>query len=154
MCVCVVLIGMSPGRFCISLFGHENHVSCQRERRRRPAYRAPYTGNTPTAVRALACIENGQSEVSPWPVPRVAPSLAMSKDAAAERGSQPAQRDEPAHSHTVSICGGVSPPTCHKRYLTSCDYDVRGFSSHSTLITVSLVLYRYRVSCEVGTVAR
>ena len=44
-------------------------------------------------------------------VPCVAPSLAMSTDAAAERGSQPAQRDELAHSHTVPICGGVSPPT-------------------------------------------
>ena len=35
----------------------------------------------------------------------------MSTDAAAERGSQPAQRDELAHSHTVPIRGGVSPPT-------------------------------------------
>ena len=35
----------------------------------------------------------------------------MSKDAAAERGSQPAQRDELAHPHTVPNCGGVSPPT-------------------------------------------
>ena len=67
-------------------------------------------------LRALACIENGQSEVSPRPVPRVAPSLAMSKDAAAERGSQPAQRDELTHSRTVPICGGVSHPTNVSRY--------------------------------------
>ena len=46
-------------------------------------------------------------EVSPRPDPRVAPSLAMSNDAAAERGSQPAQRDELAHSHTVPIGDGV-----------------------------------------------
>ena len=62
-------------------------------------------------LRARACIEYGQSEGSPRLVPRVAPSLAMSTDAAAERGSQPAQRDELAHSHTVPICGGGSPPT-------------------------------------------
>ena len=60
---------------------------------------------------ARACLENGQPGVSPRLVPRVAPSLAMSTDAAAERGSQPAQRDELAHSHLVPICGGVSPPT-------------------------------------------
>ena len=60
---------------------------------------------------ARACLESGQPEVSPRLVPRVAPSLAMSTDAAAERGSQPAQRDELAHSHLVPICGGVSPRT-------------------------------------------
>ena len=35
----------------------------------------------------------------------------MSNDVAAERGSQPAQRDELAHSHTVPIGDGVSPLT-------------------------------------------
>ena len=38
----------------------------------------------------------------------VAPSLAMSTDVAEERDSQPAQRDELAHSHTVPIGDGVS----------------------------------------------
>ena len=57
---------------------------------------------------ARACLENGQPEVSPRLVPRVAPSLAMSTDAAAERGSQPAQRDELAHSCLVPIRGGGS----------------------------------------------
>ena len=72
----------------------------------------------------------------------VAPSLAMSNDVppvAAERDSQLAQRDEPAHSHTVSICGGVSPPTCHKRYLTSCDYE--GPRVTSPVVCTALFLY-------------
>ena len=60
---------------------------------------------------ARACLENGQPGVSPRLVPRVAPSLAMSTDAAAERGSQPAQRDELAHSQTVPIGDGVLPLT-------------------------------------------
>ena len=69
-------------------------------------------------LRARACLESewpaigGFSlELSPRLASRVAPSLAMSTDAAAERGSQPAQRDELAHSHLVPICGGVSPRT-------------------------------------------
>ena len=40
----------------------------------------------------------------------VAPSLAMSTDVAEERDSQPAQRDELAHSHIVPTRGGVLPP--------------------------------------------
>ena len=56
-------------------------------------------------------VRNGQSEVSPRLVPHVAPSLAMSTDVAAERGSQPAQRDELAHSQTVPIGDGVLPLT-------------------------------------------
>ena len=46
---------------------------------------------------------NVRLEISPRPDSRVAPSLAMSNDAAAERGSQPAQRDELAHSHLVPM---------------------------------------------------
>ena len=67
-------------------------------------------------LHARACLESGQPEVSPRLVSRVAPSLAMSTDAAAERGSQPAQRDELTHSRTVPICGGVSHPTNVSRY--------------------------------------
>ena len=52
-----------------------------------------------------------KSEVSPRLVPHVAPSLAMSTDVAAERGSQPAQRDELAHSQTVPIGDEVLPLT-------------------------------------------
>ena len=52
---------------------------------------------------ALACLKDGQSGVSPRPAQRVAPSLAMSTDVAEERDSQPAQRDELAHSHIVPI---------------------------------------------------
>ena len=52
-----------------------------------------------------------QSGVSPRLDQRVAPSLAMSTDAAEERDSQPAQRDELAHSRTVPTRGGVLPPT-------------------------------------------
>ena len=47
----------------------------------------------------------------PRPGSRVAPSPAMSTDAAAERASQPAQRDELAHSQTVPIGDGVLPLT-------------------------------------------
>ena len=60
---------------------------------------------------ALACLKDGRSGVSPRPAQRVAPSLAMSTDVAEERDSQPAQRDELAHSHIVPIRGGVLPPT-------------------------------------------
>ena len=60
---------------------------------------------------ALACLKDGQSGVSPRPAQRVAPSLAMSTDAAEERDSQPAQRDELAHSRIVPTRGGVLPPT-------------------------------------------
>ena len=62
-----------------------------------------------------ACVQDVQSEVSPRLGSRVAPSLAMSNDVAAERGSQPAQRDELAHSHTVPIGDGVSP--LHVEYM-------------------------------------
>ena len=58
-----------------------------------------------------ACVQDVQSEVSPRLGSRVAPSLAMSNGVAAERGSQPAQRDELAHSHTVPIDDGISPLT-------------------------------------------
>ena len=58
-----------------------------------------------------ACVQDVQSEVSPRLGSRAAPSLAMSNDVAAERGSQPAQRDELAHSHTVPIGDGVLPLT-------------------------------------------
>ena len=60
---------------------------------------------------ALACLKDGQSGVSPRLAQRVAPSLAMSTRTAEERDSQPAQRDELAHSHTVPTRGGVLPPT-------------------------------------------
>ena len=59
---------------------------------------------------ALACLKDGRSGVSPRPAQRVAPSLAMSTDAAEERDSQPAQRDELAHSRIVPTRGGVLPP--------------------------------------------
>ena len=58
-----------------------------------------------------ACVQDVQSEVSPRLGSRAAPSLAMSNDAAAERGSQPAQRDELAHSQTVPIGDEVLPLT-------------------------------------------
>ena len=58
----------------------------------------------------LARLRSGRSEVSPRPAQRVAPSLAMSTDVAEERDSQPAQRDELAHSHIVPTRGGVLPP--------------------------------------------
>ena len=45
---------------------------------------------------ALACLKDGQSSFTS--TQRVAPSLAMSTDAAEERDSRPAQRDELAHS--------------------------------------------------------
>ena len=56
-----------------------------------------------------ACVQDVQSEVSPRLGSRVAPSLAMSYDVAAERGSQPAQRDELAHWQTVPIGDGGLP---------------------------------------------
>ena len=59
---------------------------------------------------ALACLKDGRSGVSPRPAQRVAPSPAMSTDVAEERDSQPAQRDELAHSRTVPTRGGVLPP--------------------------------------------
>ena len=55
---------------------------------------------------ALACLKDGRSGVSPRPAQRVAPSPAMSTDVAEERDSQPAQRDELAHSQTVPIVDG------------------------------------------------
>ena len=55
-------------------------------------------------------MQDVQSEVSPRLGSHVAPSLAMSNDVAAERGSQPAQRDELAHSRIVPTRGGVLPP--------------------------------------------
>ena len=63
------------------------------------------------ALAALACLQAGQSGVSPRLDQRVAPSLAMSTDAAEERDSQPAQRDELAHSRIVPNRGGVLPLT-------------------------------------------
>ena len=60
---------------------------------------------------ALACLKDGRSGVSPRPAQRVAPSPAMSTDVAEERDSQPAQRDELAHSRIVPTRGEVSPPT-------------------------------------------
>ena len=61
-------------------------------------------------LEALALLQVGQSGVSPRLDQRVAPSLAMSTDAAEERDSQPAQRDELAHSRIVLTRGGVLPP--------------------------------------------
>ena len=63
------------------------------------------------ALAALARLQADQSGVSPRLDQRVAPSLAMSTDAAEERDSQPAQRDELAHSRIVPTRGGVLPPT-------------------------------------------
>ena len=63
------------------------------------------------ALAALACLQAGQSGVSPLLDQCVAPSLAMSTDVAEERDSQPAQRDELAHSRIVPTRGGVLPPT-------------------------------------------
>ena len=62
---------------------------------------------------ALERLKDGRSGVSPRPAQHVAPSPAMSTDVAEERDSQPAQRDELAHSHIVPTrgAGGVSPPT-------------------------------------------
>ena len=60
---------------------------------------------------ALALLKAGQSGVSLRLDQRDAPSLAMSTRTAEERDSQPAQRDELAHSHLVPIRGGGSPPT-------------------------------------------
>ena len=81
--------------------------------------RRPRTGLSGTCsytrLRLRVCAgcerERRRPEVSPRPGSRVAPSLAMSYHAAAERGSQPAQRDELAHSQTVPIGDGVLPPT-------------------------------------------
>ena len=63
------------------------------------------------ALAALACLQAGQSGVSPRLDQHAAPSLAMSAYAAEERDSQPAQRDELAHSRIVPTRGEVSPPT-------------------------------------------
>ena len=62
------------------------------------------------ALAAIARLQAGQSGVSPRLDRHAAPSLAMSKGVAEERDSQPAQRDELAHSHTVPTRGGVLPP--------------------------------------------
>ena len=59
---------------------------------------------------ALALLKAGQSGVSLRLDQRDAPSLAMSTRTAEERDSQPAQRDELAHSHIVPTRGGVLPP--------------------------------------------
>ena len=63
------------------------------------------------AALPLACLQAGQSGVSPRLDQCDAPSLAMSTYAAEERDSQPAQRDELAHSRIVPNGGGVLPPT-------------------------------------------
>ena len=80
-------------------------------------------------LEALALLQAGPSGVSPRLDQRDAPSLAMSTDAAEERDSQPAQRDELAWSlltrTTVPICGGVSPPTD----VTPPTVTTRGFES-------------------------
>ena len=62
------------------------------------------------ALAALARLQAGQSGVSPRLDQHAAPSLAMSAYAAEERDSQPAQRDELAHSRIVPTRGGVLPP--------------------------------------------
>ena len=63
------------------------------------------------ALAAIARLQAGQSGVSPRLDQCDAPSLAMSTYAAEERDSQPAQRDELAHSRIVPTRGGVLPPT-------------------------------------------
>ena len=63
------------------------------------------------ALAAIARLQAGQSGVSPRLDRHTAPSLAMSKGVAEERDSQPAQRDELAHSRIVPTRGEVSPPT-------------------------------------------
>ena len=63
------------------------------------------------ALEALALLQASQSGASSRLDQRNAPSLAMSTRTAEERDSQPAQRDELAHSHTVPTRGGVLPPT-------------------------------------------
>ena len=62
------------------------------------------------ALEALALLQASQSGASSRLDQRGAPSLAMSTRTAEERDSQPAQRDELAHSHTVPTRGGVLPP--------------------------------------------
>ena len=62
------------------------------------------------ALGALALLQAGQPGVSPRLDQCDAPSLAMSMRTAEERDSQPAQRDELAHSHIVPTRGGVLPP--------------------------------------------
>ena len=63
------------------------------------------------ALEALALLQASQSGASSRLDQRDAPSLAMSTRTAEERDSQPAQRDELAHSHTVHIGDEVSPLT-------------------------------------------
>ena len=62
------------------------------------------------ALEALALLQAGQSGVSLRLDQHTAQSLAMSKGVAEERDSQPAQRDELAHSRIVPTRGGVLPP--------------------------------------------
>ena len=62
------------------------------------------------ALAAIARLQAGQSGASPRLDRCDAPSLAMSMYAAEERDSQPAQRDELAHSRIVPTRGGVLPP--------------------------------------------
>ena len=62
------------------------------------------------ALEALALLQASQSGASSRLDQRDAPSLAMSTRTAEERDSQPAQRDELAHSHIVPTRGGVLPP--------------------------------------------
>ena len=63
------------------------------------------------ALGALALLQAGQSGASSRLDQCDAPSLAMSTRTAEERDSQPAQRDELAHSRIVPTRGGVLPPT-------------------------------------------
>ena len=62
------------------------------------------------ALEALALLQAGQSGASSRLDQCDAPSLAMSTRTAEERDSQPAQRDELAHSRIVPTRGGVLPP--------------------------------------------
>ena len=62
------------------------------------------------ALEALALLQADQSGASSRLDQCDAPSLAMSTRTAEERDSQPAQRDELAHSHIVPTRGGVLPP--------------------------------------------
>ena len=62
------------------------------------------------ALEALALLQASQSGVSSRLDQCDAPSLTMSMRTAEERDSQPAQRDELAHSRIVPTRGGVLPP--------------------------------------------
>ena len=97
--MCVICIGMSPDRFCISC-----------------GSAAPLPEDHPLRdellrIQAFTRGLDTQLGVSPQLESYVAPSLAMSTDAAAERASQPTHRDELAHSQGVLVGDGVLPLT-------------------------------------------